>query len=113
MVEGRINKFYKDVVVTEQEFVKDPDMTVAQLVEKVGNACGASDLKFVRFARLERGEGIDGSQAYYERAYPLQLYTPYMASDGEGAPSRGDKMDGTMSCENYRTNYDRVQHQTY
>ena len=36
-----------------------------------------------------------------------------MASNGEGAPSRGDKMDGTMSCENYRTNYDRVQYQTY
>ena len=73
MVEGRINKFYKDVVVTEQEFVKDPDMTVAQLVEKVGNACGASDLKFVRFARLERGEGIEKKEENFAEEVMKQI----------------------------------------
>jgi len=59
MVAGRIQKFYKEVCILEQEFVKNPDITVAQLVENTGKSTGSSSLKFVRFARLERGEGIE------------------------------------------------------
>ena len=59
MVAGRIQKFYKEVCILEQEFVKNPDITVAQLVENTGKSVGSASLKFVRFARLERGEGIE------------------------------------------------------
>ena len=73
MVEGRINKFYKDVVITEQEFVKDPDLTVAKLIEKVGASCGAEGLKFVKFARLERGEGIEKKEENFAEEVMKQI----------------------------------------
>ena len=73
MVEGRINKFYKDVVITEQEFVKDPDLTVGKLVEKVGASCGAPSLKFVKFARLERGEGIEKKEDNFAEEVMKQI----------------------------------------
>ena len=73
MVEGRINKFYKDVVITEQEFVKDPDLTIAQLIEKVGASCGAQNLKFVKFARLERGEGIEKKEENFAEEVMKQI----------------------------------------
>ena len=73
MVEGRINKFYKDVVITEQEFVKDPDLTVAKLIDKVGASCGAQGLKFVRFARLERGEGIEKKEENFAEEVMKQI----------------------------------------
>ena len=73
MVEGRINKFYKDVVITEQEFVKDPDITVGKLVEKVGASCGATGLKFVKFARLERGEGIEKKEENFAEEVMKQI----------------------------------------
>jgi len=73
MVEGRINKFYKDVVITEQEFVKDPDITIAKLIEKVGASCGAVNLKFVKFARLERGEGIEKKEENFAEEVMKQI----------------------------------------
>ena len=73
MVEGRINKFYKDVVITEQEFVKDPDLTIAKLIEKVGASTGANSLKFVKFARLERGEGIEKKEENFAEEVMKQM----------------------------------------
>lgn len=52
MIEGRMKKFYKEVVLVEQPFVMDPDMTVGKFLEDNG-----AELKgFVRFAL---GEGLD------------------------------------------------------
>ena len=59
MVAGRIQKFYKEVCILEQEFVKNPDITVGKLVENTASSVGEATLKFVRFARFERGEGIE------------------------------------------------------
>ncbi|MCI7477480.1 MAG: translation elongation factor Ts [Selenomonadales bacterium] len=50
MVEGRINKFYKEVCLVEQEFVKDSDKTIADVLGGV---------KVLRFARFEMGEGLE------------------------------------------------------
>ena len=50
MVEGRINKFYKEVCLVEQEFVKDSDKTTADVL---GGA------KVLRLARFEMGEGLE------------------------------------------------------
>ena len=52
MVMGRIQKFYKDVCLVDQEFVKDPDLTVAALLKQ--KAAKVSD-----FARFQLGEGIE------------------------------------------------------
>ncbi|MBC8531101.1 translation elongation factor Ts [Gehongia tenuis] len=57
MVEGRIQKYYKDVCLLEQPFVKDPDMTVSQLVnEKVAKI--GEKIAVRRFVRYEMGEGL-------------------------------------------------------
>ena len=52
MVAGRINKFYKDIVITEQEFVKNPDVTVGTYLKN--NNCELVDM-----VRFEVGEGIE------------------------------------------------------
>lgn len=57
MVEGRVSKYYKEVCLLEQQFVKDPDITVAKFVENEGKNLGA--LEIVDFARFEKGEGIE------------------------------------------------------
>ncbi|MBR1707900.1 MAG: elongation factor Ts [Clostridia bacterium] len=51
MVEGRIEKYYKEVCLLEQPFVRDPDITVEKMLD------GKADV--VRFVRYERGEGLE------------------------------------------------------
>ena len=58
MVEGRVQKYYKDVCLLEQEFVKDPSKTVAQLVTDAIGAIGEK-ITVRRFARFEMGEGLE------------------------------------------------------
>lgn len=54
MVEGRIEKYYKEVCLLEQPFVKDPDINVKKMIG------GKADV--VRFVRFERGEGLEKRQ---------------------------------------------------
>ena len=57
MVEGRVDKYYKEICLLEQPFVKDPDKTIQQLLtEKI--AVIGENISIRRFARFERGEGI-------------------------------------------------------
>ncbi len=58
MVEGRIEKYYKEVCLLEQPFVKNPDITVQALVNETALASGEK-ISVRRFTRYERGEGID------------------------------------------------------
>ena len=60
MVEGRIRKFYEEAVLLKQAYVREPDITVEQLVERIANESGApaTVTGFVRFAL---GEGVDKS----------------------------------------------------
>lgn len=58
MVEGRIDKYYKEVCLLEQPFVKDPDKTIQQLLtEKIATI--GENISIRRFVRFERGEGIE------------------------------------------------------
>ncbi|HKK13129.1 MAG TPA: translation elongation factor Ts [Gammaproteobacteria bacterium] len=52
MVQGRLKKYLGEVTLLGQPFVKDPDTTVAKLLDKAG-------ARVVRFDRLELGEGIE------------------------------------------------------
>ena len=54
MVEGRIEKYYKEVCLLEQPFVKDPDINITKML------AGKADV--VRFVRFERGEGLEKRQ---------------------------------------------------
>ena len=58
MVEGRINKYYKEVCLLEQEFVKDPSITVKQLITQTVAAIG-DKITVRRFVRYEMGEGLE------------------------------------------------------
>lgn len=57
IVEGRMDKYFADVCLLEQDFIKDPDKTVGQvLTEKIANI--GENITIRRFVRFERGEGI-------------------------------------------------------
>ncbi len=58
MVEGRIRKFFEEVVLLKQAFVMNPDQTVEQLVAETAKALG-SPVKVQGFVRLALGEGVD------------------------------------------------------
>ena len=58
MVAGRIQKFYKEVCLVEQPYVKDGDLTVAKFLKNVAAEIG-TDIEVVKFARLEKGEGLE------------------------------------------------------
>jgi elongation factor Ts len=54
IVEGRINKFYAEVALIEQPFVKDPDLTVQQRLAQVGKTLGA-EIAVTGFVRFRLG----------------------------------------------------------
>ena len=58
IVDGQIEKYYKEVCLLDQQFVKDPDKSIKGLMAEVSKAAGAP-LDVVRFVRFERGEGIE------------------------------------------------------
>jgi elongation factor Ts len=55
IAEGRLDKFYKESCLLEQDFVKNPDVTVKQYAQETGAATGTT-VDVVRFARLVLGE---------------------------------------------------------
>jgi elongation factor Ts len=57
MIEGRIKKFYQEVVLLKQAFVINPDHTVEQALKEAEKAAGAP-ISITAFVRYELGEGI-------------------------------------------------------
>lgn len=58
IVEGRIEKFYKEIVLLEQPFIKDPDKSIETLLkEKIAKI--GENIKIRRFVRFEVGEGLE------------------------------------------------------
>jgi len=62
MVEGRLNKYYQEVVLMKQALVTDPDNTVEKAVKAVSDDIGAP-IKVVGFERYALGEGIETEEA--------------------------------------------------
>ncbi len=58
MVDGRINKFFSEVVLLKQSFVMNPDQTVEAFINESAKELG-SDIKMVSFSRLTLGDGIE------------------------------------------------------
>lgn len=58
MVEGRLRKFYEEVVLLEQVFVMDTDKKIAKVIEEAAGDIGAP-VKLGGFVRLELGEGVE------------------------------------------------------
>ena len=57
MVEGRLGKYYADVVLLEQVFVIDNETKVAEVLAAAASDCGCS-VEIASFSRFARGEGI-------------------------------------------------------
>ncbi len=61
MIEGRIKKYYEEVVLLEQPFIMNPDQKVKDLLGDF-NKKNATDFKIAAFARFSVGEGIEKSE---------------------------------------------------
>ena len=66
MVQGRIGKYYGEICLLDQEFVKDPNVKVGQLIESKG-------AKLAAFARLEKGEGIEKKEENFAEEVMKQI----------------------------------------
>ncbi len=58
MVAGRINKYYKENCLVEQEYVKNPDLTITSYTAEVAKNLGTT-IEIVSYTRLEKGEGLE------------------------------------------------------
>jgi elongation factor Ts len=56
--EGKLEKFYKDICLLEQPFIKDPDKTVSELQTEVIAKIG-ENIQIRRFARYQVGDGLE------------------------------------------------------
>ncbi|NLP13857.1 MAG: translation elongation factor Ts [Clostridium sp.] len=72
MVEGRIDKYYKEVCLLEQPWVKDPDKTIQQLLNEKISTIG-ENINIRRFVRFERGEGIEKKEDNFAEEVMKQI----------------------------------------
>ena len=66
MVQGRIGKFYSEICLVDQEFVKDSSVKVSDVLKN-------NDADIVRFARFEKGEGIEKKEENFAEEVMKQL----------------------------------------
>ena len=66
MVQGRIGKFYSEICLVDQEFVKDSSIKVSDVLKN-------NDADIVRFARFEKGEGIEKKEENFAEEVMKQL----------------------------------------
>ena len=66
IVAGRLGKFYSEICLLDQEFVKDPSKKVGQMVEEKHG-------KVLKFARFEKGEGLEKREENFAEEVAKQL----------------------------------------
>ena len=66
MVQGRIGKFYGEICLVEQVFVKNPDIKISKLAEE-------NNAKILRFARFEKGEGLQKREENFAEEVAKQI----------------------------------------
>ncbi len=72
MVMGRINKYYKEVCLLEQPFVKNGDISVGQFTKDTAKELGG-EIKVVKFVRFEKGEGLEKREENFAEEIAKQL----------------------------------------
>ena len=72
MIKGRLEKQLKEVCLVEQTFVKNPDLTIKQLIADVAKKVG-SEIKVARVVRFEVGEGIEKKEENFAEEVAKQL----------------------------------------
>jgi elongation factor Ts len=58
IIDGQVNKFYADICLVEQQFVKDTDKTIQQLTAEIGKSLGTT-ITITRFTKFVLGEGLE------------------------------------------------------
>jgi elongation factor Ts len=71
MVDGRINKFFKEVCLVDQMFVKNPDLSIQAFVNQEAKKLGSIEL--VKFVRFEKGEGIEKEEVDFAAEVAAQV----------------------------------------
>ena len=66
MVKGRIGKFYGEICLVDQAFVKNPDITVKELLKQ-------NDAEIIRFVRFEKGEGLQKREENFAEEVAKQI----------------------------------------
>ena len=66
IVQGRIGKFYSEICLVDQEFVKNPDIKVKDLLKE-------KNAEVIEFARVERGEGIEKKEENFAEEVMKQM----------------------------------------
>ena len=66
MVQGRIGKFYGEICLVDQPFVKDPNIKVSDLLSSKG-------AKVIEFARIEKGEGLEKKEENFAEEVAKQI----------------------------------------
>lgn len=72
MVDGRLRKYYEDVVLGEQVYVVDGESTVNKIVEVASKEIGAS-VRIVGFERFELGEGLEKREENFAQEVAAQV----------------------------------------
>ena len=66
MVQGRIGKFYSEICLVEQEFIKNQDMKIKDILSQ-------NNAEVIEFARFEKGEGIEKKEENFAEEVMKQL----------------------------------------
>ena len=66
VVQGRIGKFYSEICLVDQEFVKNPDMKVSELLKQ-------HNAEVVEFTRMEKGEGLEKREENFAEEVMKQI----------------------------------------
>jgi elongation factor Ts len=72
MVEGRVQKYYKEICLVEQVWVKNPDYTISKYLQEKSKEVG-SPITISRFVRFERGEGIEKVEENFAEEVQKQM----------------------------------------
>lgn len=72
MVEGRIQKYFKEVCLIEQVWVKNPDYTITKYLQEKSKEIGAQ-ITVNRYARFEKGEGIEKKEENFAEEVQKQM----------------------------------------
>lgn len=71
-VEGRLKKYFKDVCLLDQQYIKNPDLTIEQYLRDTANSVG-ENIKIRRFARFEVGEGLEKKEEDFAKEVQSQM----------------------------------------
>lgn len=72
MVEGRLSKYYEEFCLLEQQFIKDPDKSISELLNEKVSQIG-ENISIRRFVRFELGEGLEKKQDNFVEEVMAQI----------------------------------------